>query len=559
MRRRLSLFVLLLGLLAPAVRAADDACPAWTPLAITCENGVCNRRFGENAATCPGDCLDGQTNVKPYYNLAISCPPTTILRPDTVEEAQQAMRESVAASKHVRINGTLHTASKAVCVDDGNIISTKNLTRILGIESYKGHPVVSVEAGAHIWDILEYLHAHGKALGYNVPGYGDISIGGFLAVGGHGSDATGSSTISSLVVSLDKMDAQGRIQTFDAETASPALWRALRGDLGLLGMTVRVRLRIRDQFHVRQRILTFTDAELFRPGGMKAIADQCEYIFATYFNAVGKMDVTCGRETGDPLTAEDARMTLFIPDIPEAAGKLAVPAFQQGACNSDAARRYEKAFYAFRQRSPWIEWTAADGTPQRGREAVGYAHRMVEITFRGVAQRKFSNLDWEVAIPESEIDAALAYVKSQLVARSLYNPAIGVVLRADRANDDTLLASAAASSGVPAGERVYHLEFPIFFPYAFSAQQLADYQAPYAEIILHLIAHHRAKPHLGKNRSDIFTDPITLASNADRRALFQPFIDQMDPRGVFATDFFRQAGFSWPEEDAARAPAASAK
>src|SRR2546426_9132349 len=152
MRCRLLLLVTLPGLLSTAMPGgADDTCPSWTPLAVTCENGVCNRRFGENATTCP-----------------------------------------------------------------------------------------------------EFLHPRGKALGYNVPGYGDISIGGFLAVGGHGSNATGSATISSLVVSVDKMDPQGRIQTHDAECGSPTLWRALRGDLGMLGMTVRIRLRIRDQFHVRR-------------------------------------------------------------------------------------------------------------------------------------------------------------------------------------------------------------------------------------------------------------------------------------------------------------------
>lgn len=95
---------------------------------------------------------------------------------------------------------------------------------------------------------------------------------------------------------------------------------------------------------------------------------------------------------------------------------------------------------------------------------------------------------------------------------------------------------------------MYHLEFPIYWPYSFSAEQLAEYQAPYAEMILYLIRNHRGRPHLGKNRSDIFAHPVTLAANADRRALFQPFIDQLDPAGVFANDFLRQAGFSWPNE-----------
>jgi hypothetical protein len=244
-------------------------------------------------------------------------------------------------------------------------------------------------------------------------------------------------------------------------------------------------------------------------------------------------------------------MTLFTPDVPAVFQRLAVPAFQRSACDSEAARAYEKLLYRFRQTHPWLEWTGPDGKPKRGRAAVGYAHRMIELTFRDAGQRKFSNLDWEVAIPESEIDAALAYVKSQMVERSLYNPAIGVVLRADRASNDTLLGSAGASSSVSAGQRMYHLEFPTFFPYAFSPQQLADYQAPWAEMILYLIANHRGQPHLGKNRSDVFTNPITLASNAERRALFQTVLDETDPRGVFATDFLRQAGYSWPAEDAA--------
>jgi FAD/FMN-containing dehydrogenase len=528
--------------------SAQETCPAWTPLSLTCENGTCDRLLGENATNCPGDCLDGRNHVKPYYSMAVSCPATRIFRPETVANAQWAMRRSVLQGRRVRVVGTAHTASKAICVEDGNVISTEKLTRILGLGTYKGQPVLNVEAGAHIWDIAEYLHARGKALGYNIPGYGDISIGGFLAVGGHGSNAVGSATVSSLVVSIDKMDPQGRITTHDAESASPNQWRALRGDLGMLGMTVRLRLRVREQFNVRQRILSFSGAELFRPGGMRAIADGCEYIFATYFNSVDRLDVTCGRETDDPPAAEDARMTLFIPDLPGRLQDLAVVGFQRGACDPETAQRLERLLYAFRQSQPWIEWTDADGQPQRATEAVGYSHRMVETTFRGLARRKFSNLDWEVALPESEIEGALAYVKGQLQEHQLYNPAIGVVIRADRAVTDTLLASAAAGSGVAAGERIYHLEFPIYFPYAFSADQIAAYQAPYVEMILYLIRNHRARPHLGKNRSDIFAHPVTLAANADRRALFQPFIDQMDPAGVFANDFLRQAGFTWPNE-----------
>ena len=268
MKSRHVLLVVVAGLLAPRPPTADEEpCPASSLLTLTCENGTCDRLLGETASNCPSDCLDERRHLKPFYSLAASCPETTIFRPATVEEAQRAMRRTVQRGRRVRVVGTLHTASKAVCVEGGNAISTQNLTRILGLETYDGQETVNVEAGAHIWDIAEYLHARGKALGYNIPGYGDISIGGFLAVGGHGSNAHGSSTVSSLVVSIDKMAPLGGITTFDVHNASPHLWSALRADMGMLGMTVRVRLRVRDQFNVRQRILRFEGEEVFRPGG----------------------------------------------------------------------------------------------------------------------------------------------------------------------------------------------------------------------------------------------------------------------------------------------------
>jgi FAD/FMN-containing dehydrogenase len=535
-------------LLLAAGHAAAADCPSFTPLALSCGDGVCNPLLGESSQTCPGDCLDPATHVKPFYGLAAECPETIVFRPRTVAEAATAMRLSVAQGRHVRVVGTVHTGSGAVCSQGGNVISTELLDRIAGLEDYHGQRVVNVQAGALIWDVLGYLHEHGKALGYNVPGYGDITVAGFLAVGGHGTDAHGSATMSSLVVAIDKMDPFGQARTYDAANTSEELWRALRADLGLLGMTVGVRLRVREQFHVRQQLLSYDADELFRPGGMQAIAERCGYIFATYLSSVGRLDVTCGNETSDPVTAPDARMTLFTPSFPKIFQDLAVVTFQAAACDPEVARKNEKLVADFREANPWLEWTDAGGQPQRGREAVGYAHRMTEITFRGLPQAKFSNRDWEVALPESEIDEALQYVKATLEAERLYNPAIGVVIRADRSSTDSLLASSAADSQVPAGERLYYIEFPIFWPYGFTPERHAAYEEPYARMTRTLIERHRARPHWGKNRGDIFSDPVTLASGAERRALFQPFIDEFDPFGVFANDFLRDAGFTWPQD-----------
>jgi FAD binding domain-containing protein/D-arabinono-1,4-lactone oxidase len=542
--RSIPLFVLL----ALGRGSAAQPCPAQSLLAVTCENGRCDRLLGETAQNCPGDCLDTDTHVLPYYSLAASCPETAIFRPSDLTEARAAMRLTVAQGRHVRVVGTVHTGSSAVCSEHGNVLSTERLSAILGLETYAGQSVVHVQAGAHIWDVAELLHSNGKSLGFPIPGYGDLTVAGFLAVGGHGSDTRGLATLATSVVSIEKMDPLGQVTTYDAANTSPDLWRALRVDLGLLGMTVAVRLRVREQFHVRQRLLDLPESDVFQPGGMQALASGCQFLFVTYFHSVGRVSATCGEETADPVTAEDARMTLFTPPFPQIFKDLAPVVFQRAACDPTAALRGEKIFYSFRKAHPWLEWTDAQGKAHRGSEAVGYAHNMIETTFRGVKQPHFSNQDWEVAIPAAEIDAALQYVKSKLDEHRLYNPAIGVVIRADRASADTLLASSAAGADVAEGEPLYYLEFPIFWPYDFSKEQLEAYFAPYAEMIQHLITSHRARPHWGKNRNEIFSDPDTLASDADRRARFQPFVDQFDPYGVFANGFFRAAGFSWPKD-----------
>jgi FAD/FMN-containing dehydrogenase len=150
MRDIVAFFIIGVGLVALAGQAGAQTCPAFSLLTFTCENGVCDVLAGENEWNCPGDCLDQATHVKPYYSLAVSCPETTIFQPASVAEAQEAMRLSVARGQRVRVVGTVHTGTKAVCSEEGNVISTRHLTGISGVERYGGQEVVNVQAGAHI-------------------------------------------------------------------------------------------------------------------------------------------------------------------------------------------------------------------------------------------------------------------------------------------------------------------------------------------------------------------------------------------------------------------------
>ena len=56
-------------------------------------------------------------------------------------------------------------------------------------------------------------------------------------------------------------------------------------------------------------------------------------------------------------------------------------------------------------------------------------------------------------------------------------PQIGVLMRFDRVNEDSLLASSAADGKLPLGEPLMYLEFPVYAPFAFSATQIFSYMS----------------------------------------------------------------------------------
>jgi len=559
-RRTISTFAVLLisshGFGGPA---GAEVCPALSVLASSCRNDLCEAALGEDANTCPEDCADRSTQLTAYYTQAITCPPTTLFEPESIQELQDAVRSIVSSGRKVKPAGTSHSATDVICADDlGDVVRTKRLRDIGPVEPFEGHATtVEFESGVHFNELQEHLHALGYSFGLASTGYGGISIGGAIATGAHGSSLLGYSTLSSYVIGLDVVGPDGELTTYTEGTTGvtdPDQWRALKANLGLLGIVVRVRLRLEPQFNLRVEVRYQNESVFVAPGGVESTIAGCDYVFLTWFPGQNLVQYLCGnRDTTSPVEP-NAQNRLFTPDISALEETFAIPTLQFGMCVPSTECFIEQQRVQIYQAQPPLVVTDGPGVDanvvSRHSELTGYAHRMITLQPEVfLEQPSLSQLEYEGAMPLHQIQSAVQYLHSLYDRDGVCQPLIGTIMRFDVADDGTLLAGNHARAGVASGEPMVHLEFVEYWGYELNEDTLQEFVSnPFTEIVDHLVTHYDYWPHWGKNDEWVFAHPAVLARNAGERATFNQVIAAMDPYGVFSNASSRRNGFVSPQE-----------
>lgn len=85
-------------------------------------------------------------------------------------------------------------------------------------------------AGLNLHGTTSFLRLYGRAL-RTTPGYGNITIGGAIGTGSHGSTIKYNASISSQVIGVRIVNGKGQVQ----EITDPEDLKAFRLHLGLLG------------------------------------------------------------------------------------------------------------------------------------------------------------------------------------------------------------------------------------------------------------------------------------------------------------------------------------
>lgn len=533
---------------------AGTCCPSESNLVLTCSNLICETEYGENSLNCPFDCGDPTKKPISWTQFTATCPSSTVFYPLNIKEVKTNLKNTIKNNQELRVWGAGHSICSELC-SDGAYMVLNNLNEIIGIEEYNGEEIVNVQAGVTFLALNEFLFNNSKSLGYAIPGYSQITVGGFVANGGRGSNAgVEGASIISLVRSIDKMDQRGRVHTYEKSCTSHEKWKALMADQGLIGITVSLKLKIRNAFNIKSRILAYTNEEIFRQGGMKAIADECQnYMFFNWFRSYQQAFVTCGTETDEAVTSTDTWNRWFVPFISPDQLVPLMKNVQKGACDSSMDYFLESQRGFASSLRNWIEYTS-DGVIVDTSEGIGYSHKMLEVAPQDYFKNGIPGIIpvrmFSVSIPESMIDDALAYVKIVLDENNISFIFVGLNVLVDRYNDDSWLGiSSVGNDSSLIGERVYSIEAERFYPYGFTAEQEKAYDSALLELFKYLVENFKGRLHTGKNMEEIWSSNEVKNRYSYDVANYQEIVEDFDPFGVFSNKLAADLGISWPHKN----------
>lgn len=171
------------------------------------------------------------------------CKVQKIYYPQTLEQLQENVLNAAMNKYTIRAFGTGFSFSDLVCTN-GALITLQYLNKILSLDLEK--KLVRVEAGITLKELNNFLDSQNLTLP-NQAAVADITLGGAISTAVHGTGKTG--TLSSFIVAIDIVTADGLLQTFTAKS-NPEYFNAAIVSLGALGIIYSVTLQCEDLFWV---------------------------------------------------------------------------------------------------------------------------------------------------------------------------------------------------------------------------------------------------------------------------------------------------------------------
>lgn len=183
--------------------------------------------------------------------------PTTVDRievPRSEEEVAELIVGAVRENRPVCIAGGRHAMGGQQFLEDGLLIDTRGLGRVLDFDRERG--LVEVEAGIQWPELIGHLHREQApdgpawAIRQKQTGVDRVTIGGSLAANAHGRGLRFPPLVSDLE-SFVIVDADGETRRC-SRTENAELFSLAAGGYGLFGVTTRVTLRLARRSKVRR-------------------------------------------------------------------------------------------------------------------------------------------------------------------------------------------------------------------------------------------------------------------------------------------------------------------
>ncbi|MEM6994166.1 MAG: FAD-binding oxidoreductase, partial [Myxococcota bacterium] len=414
--------------------------------AANCGDAQC--RGDETAENCPADCVEA--HVTSYNAQTICTEVERLVEPTTTAEVQAAVRAARAEGLHVRVIGRTHTSNAQLCTD-GVVVSTAKLNRALHIERFEGVETVVTEPGIRYGDLTQWLDDRGRSLGFAVLGTRDPTIAGAIATGSHGSSPRHTSVISTLLESVEIVDANGDVREYTRSATPERTWKTLTAGLGLAGIATKLRLRIEPTFNLDVQVSYHSDTALGTGAGPIDYVRECDYGQLVWFPGRKRVVKMCGIKTALPPEL-GATNRLLLPDFKRWVSGPAERALHYGTCNDhfNCATLERARYRQFVREPPFYRKMAADQEDRSFHQVVGRGSRMMssELT---LAQDGILQHDFEFALPPSRAAAAYAAAREYFARDGICLPLVGVFIRFSKIEDEAWIAHTSASESFAEG------------------------------------------------------------------------------------------------------------
>ncbi len=189
-----------------------------------------------------------------------------VLRPRSESALQAALSAARTDSKSVSIAGGRHAMGGQQFLEDGVLIDTRDMNRVVNLDDKNG--VVEVEAGIQWPELVRQLQAMqaGKSRPWGIiqkqTGADRLSIGGALGANAHGRGLTFKPIIGD-VTAFTLMDGEGQLITCSRHE-NAELFRLAIGGYGLFGIITKVKLRLMRRTKL-ERVVTIINMERLMP------------------------------------------------------------------------------------------------------------------------------------------------------------------------------------------------------------------------------------------------------------------------------------------------------
>lgn len=181
------------------------------------------------------------------WSGSVTCTPKQIFYPQSIDEVVTIVRRAKNAGKYVRVVGTGHSFTPLVYTDQILL----SLDALVGVDKInEAEQTITVWAGTKLSALGEAL----AELGFAQENLGDIdaqSIAGAISTGTHGTGIQFGS-ISTQAVDFTIITSEGKILECSNQK-NEEIFKAAQLSLGLLGVIVKVTLRVVPSYRLHQR------------------------------------------------------------------------------------------------------------------------------------------------------------------------------------------------------------------------------------------------------------------------------------------------------------------